>query len=84
MSGQQVGLISPFPVGLKSSSSPPGSGRAGNGGSPKQGPTPPDAATSKRDGGITEIAKFKIFLFFFFVERDYAFKLTYQEFHNHR
>lgn len=50
---QHDGLKSPFPVGLNSSSSPPGNGNAGNGGSPKQGPTPPDAATSNLDG-ITE------------------------------
>lgn len=47
---QHDGLSSPFPVGLNSSSSPPGNGNAGNGGSPKQGPTPPDAATSNLDG----------------------------------
>lgn len=39
------------PVGLYSSSSPPGSGIDGNGGSPKQGPIPPAAATSNRVGG---------------------------------
>uniref|UniRef100_A0A182QHF3 Uncharacterized protein n=1 Tax=Anopheles farauti TaxID=69004 RepID=A0A182QHF3_9DIPT len=50
-SPQQVGLMSPFPVGLNRSSSPPGSGSAGSGGSPKHGPTPPEAATSNRDGG---------------------------------
>lgn len=43
--------MSPLPVGLNRSSSPPGNGSAGSGGSPKHGPTPPDAATSKRDGG---------------------------------
>lgn len=54
-SAQHDGLISPLPVGLKSSSSPPGKGSAGNGGSPKHGPTPPEAATSKREGGSTEM-----------------------------
>lgn len=53
---QHDGLKSPLPVGLNSSSSPPGNGNAGNGGSPKHGPTPPDAATSNLDG-ITKRAK---------------------------
>lgn len=55
MSAQQMGLMSPLPDGLKSSSSPPCKGKAGSGGSPKHGPTPPEAATSKREGGKTVI-----------------------------
>lgn len=47
--GQQPGLISPLPDGLKRSSSAPGSGSAeGRGGPPKQGAMPPAAAKSKR------------------------------------
>lgn len=52
-SGQHVGLRSSLLVGLKRSSSPPGNGSAGSGGSPKHGPIPPEAATSNRDGGRT-------------------------------
>lgn len=50
--GQQPGLRSPLPAGLKRSSSAPGSGSAeGRGGSPKQGAMPPAAAKSKRSAG---------------------------------
>ena len=52
--GQQLGLSSPLPDGLNRSSSAPGNGSTGSGGSPKHGPTPPDVTTSKRDGGKAE------------------------------
>ncbi len=59
MSAQHIGLMSPLPDGLKSSSSPPCKGKAGSGGSPKHGPTPPEAATSKREGGKTTLVSEK-------------------------
>lgn len=79
---QHDGLRSPFPAGLNSSSSPPGNGKAGNGGSPKQGPTPPDAATSNLDGITMERKNHSNGKKLFWIYLEFAFFFIFSLFSN--